>query len=96
MCRDGPYRALMGPQLGEHRCCGPRAAAARKPADRPPLRHRRRVRAITRRCAEVGWPDTIATLLGFIRPWRRQLAVTVSCGIGAWLRLHRRGLYSAR
>jgi ATP-binding cassette subfamily C protein CydCD len=30
----------------------------------------------------VGWPETIRTLLGFIRPWRRQLAITVSCGIG--------------
>ena len=40
------------------------------------------VRDLAQDAAEVGWPATIRTLLGFIRPWRRQLAVTVSCGIG--------------
>src|SRR5262249_58347808 len=40
------------------------------------------VRDLAADAADVGWPETIRTLLGFIRPWRRQLAVTVSCGIG--------------
>jgi ATP-binding cassette subfamily C protein CydCD len=40
------------------------------------------VRDLAADAAEVGWPATIHTLLGFIRPWRRQLAVTVACGIG--------------
>ena len=40
------------------------------------------VRDLAADAADVGWPETIRTLLDFIRPWRRQLAVTVSCGIG--------------
>ena len=30
----------------------------------------------------MGWRETIAALLGFVWPWRRQLAVVVLCGIG--------------
>ncbi len=73
----------MGPQLAEHR--GTIAARRRR---RWPLPARRSedttvaVRGLAEDAAEVGWPATIRTLLGFIRPWRRQLAVTVSCGIG--------------
>ncbi len=79
---DGPYRRLMGPQLAERGdavapladLVAPSAAAAEETGVV--------VRDLALDAAQVGWPATIRTLLGFIRPWRRQLAVTVSCGIG--------------
>ena len=40
------------------------------------------MRPLSDDAAEVGWPETIRTLLGFVRPWRRQLGVIVVCGIG--------------
>ena len=40
------------------------------------------VRDLAQDAAEIGWPETIRTLLGFIRPWRRLLTFTVGCGIG--------------
>jgi ATP-binding cassette, subfamily B, bacterial len=81
--RDGPYRALMGPQLGEHRDADPGLPLLDIPAaDVAPVEDTGAVvRDLAQDAAEVGWPDTIRTLLGFIRPWRRQLAITVSCGI---------------
>jgi ABC-type multidrug transport system fused ATPase/permease subunit len=80
--QDGPYRRLMGPQLGE------RSDAASPLIDLPaadaaPVEDTGAVvRSLAQDAADVGWPETIRTLLGFIRPWRRQLAVTVTCGIG--------------
>jgi len=81
--RDGPYRLLMGPQLG-----GQSDAVVPLLADVPgedaatPEETGLVVRDLAQDAAEVGWPETILALLGFIRPWRRQLAVTVTCGIG--------------
>ena len=83
IARDGPYRRLMGPQLAERSdAIAPVGDSA--PTDAAPVADtdRRGARAWREDAAEVGWPETIRTLLGFIRPWRRQLAVTVSCGIG--------------
>jgi len=80
----GPYRDLMAPQLAEHDDAlidaapapgGLRVvetAAATTPAVQP----------LSDDAAEVGWPETIRTLLGFVGPWRRQIGVTVLCGIG--------------
>ena len=84
IARDGPYRRLMGPQLAERgdRC---RRRSTNLPARAMPRRRKRPASwcaTSTQDAAEVGWPATIRALLGFIRPWRRQLAVTVSCGIG--------------
>ena len=80
--QDGPYRQLMGPQLGE------RSDVVSPLIDLPDADVAPRedtgvvVRDLAQDAAEVGWPDTIRALLGFIRPWRRQLAITVTCGIG--------------
>jgi ATP-binding cassette subfamily C protein CydCD len=79
---DGPYRRLMGPQLAERSDVTsplPDLVAPGEPRAEPAGAV---VRDLAADAAEVGWPETIRTLLGFIRPWRRQLAVTVSCGIG--------------
>jgi len=77
----GPYRELMGPQLAENADL----------LDDTPLRDEHlpviqaeaaalAVRPLSEDAAEVSWPATIRTLLGFVRPWRGQLAVTVLCG----------------
>lgn len=81
IARGGPYLRLMGPQLAER-------SDAIAPAALPdmPESEARETGAVVREIAQdamqVGWPETIRSLLGFIRPWRRQLAVVVTCGIG--------------
>ncbi len=82
IARAGPYRRLMGPQLAEHAAglhdelpdlpLAPESGEAVRPA----------IRDLAQDGAEIGWPATIAALLGFIKPWRGELAVTVLCGIG--------------
>ena len=82
IARDGPYRDLMGPQLAERSdAIAPVGDFA--PTDAAPVADTTAVvHSLAEDAAAVGWPETIRALLGFIRPWRRQLAVTVSCGIG--------------
>ena len=81
--QDGPYRRLMGPQLAEHDdtidALPARVGTTAEAEDTAttPL-----ARPLSAEAAEVGWRDTIAALMGFIWPWRRQLAVVVVCGIG--------------
>jgi ATP-binding cassette subfamily B protein len=86
MRRDGLYRRLMGAQaeagdaeLLAHPAAAmlPRADAA---ADAEPATLEQR--AIDDDAKLVGWPDTIATLLAYIKPWRISLACTVLLGIG--------------
>ena len=84
IARDGPYRRLMGPQLTEHSDAVAGLPLRDMVAAEPSTTEGTGVvvRGLAQDAAEVGWPATIRTLLGFIRPWRRQLAITVSCGIG--------------
>ncbi len=87
IARDGPYRRLMGPQLAEGAVERERAPSADILPDVPgaPERdepRRPEIRSLGADAADVGWKDTIASLLGFVRPWRGELAVTVLCGIG--------------
>jgi ATP-binding cassette, subfamily B, bacterial len=80
--QDGPYRDLMGPQLGERdgviapspavEASGPGAAAETGAV----------VSALSDDAAQVSWPDTIRTLLRVVRPYRGQLGITVATGIG--------------
>ncbi len=79
---DGPYRDLMGPQLAEHADAlvdtpGPDDTTVVQ-AEAAALT----VRPLSEDAADVSWPATIRTLLGFVRPWRGQLATTVLCGTG--------------
>jgi ATP-binding cassette subfamily C protein CydCD len=79
----GPYRELMGPQVAERAevatdlvaspdlPAGPEAATERGAV----------VTSIAEDAAQVGWPDTIRTLLRVVSPYRRQLGVVVGCGI---------------
>jgi ATP-binding cassette subfamily C protein CydCD len=82
IAHDGPYRRLMGPQLAERSDITAPLTDLVAPGEAPAEATTAVVRDLAAEAAEVGWPDTIRTLLSFIRPWRRQLAVTVSCGIG--------------
>jgi ATP-binding cassette subfamily B protein len=81
--QDGPYRRLMGPQLAEHDdTIDALPAQNRTAADAESTATTALARPLSDDAAEVGWRETIVTLLGFIWPWRRQLAVVVVCGIG--------------
>jgi thiol reductant ABC exporter CydC subunit len=82
IARDGPYRRLMGPQLAERGDVTAPLLDLAPPEEGTVTATGAVVRDLAADAADVGWPETIRTLLGFIRPWRRQLAVTVSCGIG--------------
>src|SRR5262249_28950924 len=77
--QDGPYRRLMGPQLAERGDAfaplTPTTATGTAQTEATSVV----IRDLASDAAEVGWPATIRTLVAFIRPWRRQLAVTVSC-----------------
>jgi ATP-binding cassette, subfamily B, bacterial len=94
---DGPYRDLMGPQLSEHDDAVidavPMVAGVHvveTAADTSAL-----VRPLSDDAAEVGWPETIRTLLGFVGPWRGQLGVIVLCGIGRVLAFIGVGVFGA-
>jgi ATP-binding cassette subfamily B protein len=85
MRRDGLYRRLMGAQAeaGEAELLSlPAAAAARPRADAEAESSTLEQRAIDDDAREVGWRDTIATLLAYIKPWRVSLTCTVLLGIG--------------
>ena len=82
IAREGPYRRLMGPQLAERNDAIAPVGALAAPSTASVEDTSAVVRDLAQDAATVGWPETIRTLLGFIRPWRRQLAITVSCGIG--------------
>jgi ATP-binding cassette, subfamily C, bacterial CydCD len=79
IARPGVYRQLMAPQLG---------SAAGQPietiervwpvaASAGP-----EVRPLSEDAAEIGWHETLRTLLRFIHPWRASLVLTILCGIG--------------
>lgn len=82
---DSVYRQLMGAQAADtvpamplpELVDDPRAAREADAPDTVPAQ-----REIDRDAATVGWRETIVTLLGFIRPWRGRLALTIALGIG--------------
>ena len=88
--RDGPYRRLMGAQATGEKRSGPGMAdpvhevaatefdTVSSPVDDAAIK----IRDISADAAAVGWQDTISTLMRFIRPWWRQLTVTVVSGVG--------------
>ena len=79
--QDGPYRDLMGPQLGERDAeVEPLLAAEAAQPDAPATGAV--VNSLSEDAANVTWPATIRTLLRVVRPYRGQLAITVLTGIG--------------
>lgn len=79
IARPGMYRRLMGPQLGTQAPGAdmPAPAAAPGRAEAGPA-----ARPLAEEAATVGWAATIRSLMGFIRPWRTKLILTILCGIG--------------
>ncbi len=79
--QSGPYRDLMGPQLGDRDgvITPLRAAEAARTdaADTGAV-----VSPLSEDAAQVTWPATIRTLMRVVRPYHAQLAVTVLTGIG--------------
>ncbi|MDY7807527.1 ABC transporter ATP-binding protein [Burkholderia stagnalis] len=93
IARDGPYRRLMGPQLeaaadaiGAAATGGAAARASAGPQVRP----------LDDDAATIGWPETLRTLLRFVRPWKGKVALTVLCGIGRVLGFIGVGVIGAR
>jgi len=93
IARDGPYRRLMGPQLeaaadavGAAATAGAAARASAGPQVRP----------LDDDAATIGWPETLRTLLRFVRPWKGKVALTVLCGIGRVLGFIGVGVIGAR
>jgi ATP-binding cassette subfamily C protein CydCD len=79
--QDGPYRDLMGPQLAERDgVLVPLGAAEAAGGDAPASSAV--VASLSADAAQVGWPETIRTLLRVVRPYRGQLGITVATGIG--------------
>jgi len=95
IARDGPYRRLMGAQAsgaqdGVTDSAEPLDALSGEGASEPASRagpeqsddSRPRIRDLDADAVALGWKDTLVTLMRFIRPWRRQLALTTLCGVG--------------
>ena len=81
IAQEGPYRRLMGPQMAETRdseivLTAPAARQVEAGNETGAV-----VSAIAEDAATVGWPDTIRTLLRFVRPYRGQLGIVMLCGI---------------
>ena len=79
--QNGPYRDLMGPQLGEREgVTAPLMVDETAEPDAPASGAL--IGSLSSEAGQVTWPDTIRTLLRVVRPYRGQLAVTVATGIG--------------
>ncbi|HVC61799.1 MAG TPA: ABC transporter ATP-binding protein [Acetobacteraceae bacterium] len=94
---DGPYRRLMGPQLAAHddALIGDRPSAAGPRTVETAEAASALVRPLSDDAAEVGWPETIRTLLGIVAPWRGQLGVILLCGISRVVAFIGVGVFSA-
>jgi ATP-binding cassette subfamily B protein len=89
--RSGAYRRLMGPQVA---ASGERPVAM-EPLSAAPASSGPQVRPLAEDAAEIGWGDTLRTLLRFVWPWRVKLALTVLCGVGRVLGFIGVGVLSA-
>ncbi len=79
----GLYRRLMAPQIGVHAPDRPPESDLALDATAPPASvAEAEPMPIDTQAAAIGWRETLATLAGFIRPWRGRLALTVALGIG--------------
>ncbi|WP_269502432.1 ABC transporter ATP-binding protein/permease [Burkholderia sp. IMCC1007] len=78
--RDGPYRRLMGPQMEAAAEAVGTAAAAGGAGSRAASGPQ--VTPLNDDAATIGWPETLRTLLRFVRPWTGKVVLTVLFGIG--------------
>ncbi|RPI40936.1 MAG: ATP-binding cassette domain-containing protein, partial [Betaproteobacteria bacterium] len=94
IARDGPYRRLMAPQLRSEETdvvaeldaiasptsTGPQRSAVDSAGEEAEPREIK-LRDIDADAARVGWGATLASLMGFIRPWCGQLTLTTAFGV---------------
>jgi len=84
IARDGAYRRLMAPQMAGERTTDTELLAViedpSQAAEGPPTGAV--IKSLSDDAAQVGWPDTIRTLMRVVRPYHGQLGITVACGIG--------------
>ena len=81
---DGAYRRLMAPQLAGERTTDTELLAVieDKPQTAEGPATGAVIKSLSEDAAQVGWPDTIRTLMRVVRPYHGQLGITVACGIG--------------
>jgi ATP-binding cassette subfamily C protein CydCD len=84
--RDGPYRRLMGAQAEEREeevDFAEEDDAARGGINRDEIETAEATAtvAVAEVAASVGWPATLVTLMGIIKPWRRRFGIVVTSGI---------------
>ena len=97
IARDGAYRRLMAPQLAGERTTDTellaviddKAQTAEGPATGAVIK------SLSEDAAQVGWPDTIRTLMRVVRPYHGQLGITVACGIGRVIAFMAVGVFGA-
>ena len=87
MREDGAYRRLMGAQAGERGTIAAATVAPHRPDllasdDTDHAEADGEAADSILRADGHSWRATVATLLGFILPWRRRLALIVTAGIG--------------
>jgi ATP-binding cassette subfamily C protein CydCD len=86
MQRSGIYRRLMGPQADDAQARAPQVPASPLVEDMlaSPSAAGAGIepRDLNEEAASLSWRETLATLMGFITPWRGKLALTVLFGIG--------------
>jgi ATP-binding cassette subfamily C protein CydCD len=81
IAQEGPYRRLMGPQVADTRdseivLSEPAARQAETETATSAT-----VTSIADDAASIGWPETIRTLMHFVRPYKGQLGIVMMCGI---------------
>jgi len=102
MEQGGLYYRLMREQAEAHRnpaAGSPAAAAAPAPEnaapDAEPGTQGPALRALDADAAQVGWRDTLGTLLSVVRPWRGTLAATILLGVARVAAFIGVGVFSA-
>lgn len=104
MEQGGLYHSLMREQAEAHRnpaAGSPAAANASPPAPRTdtsgdgPGTQGPALRALDADAAQVGWRDTLGTLLSVVRPWRGTLAATILLGVARVAAFIGVGIFSA-
>ncbi len=79
--QEGSYRDLMRPQLAARDGVLASPPAVETSSGDAPAASAV-VASLSADAAQIGWPDTIRTLLRVVRPYRGQLGITVATGIG--------------
>ena len=97
IARDGAYPRLMAPQLAGERTTDTELLAViddKSQTTEGPATGAV-IKSLSEDAAQVGWPDTIRTLMRVVRPYHGQLGITVACGIGRVIAFMAVGVFGA-